>query len=102
MLQHKKEMTEKSYYELKMMCIFVKLGSCSTLLKSLNSTLKVSIQKQKEQSWRYNHNSHTHKALHEFFSNGHEHDLSSNFYILTKSTKTISSSYSGVKRPFNV
>ena len=28
---------------------FVKLGSCSFLLKSLNSTLKVSIQKQKEQ-----------------------------------------------------
>ena len=42
------------------------------------------------------------KALHEFFSNVREHDLSSNFYILTKSTKTISSSYSGVKRPFNV
>ena len=31
----------------------VKLGSCSSLLKSLNSTLQVSIQKQKEQSWRY-------------------------------------------------
>ena len=30
----------------------VKLGSCSSLLKSLNSTLKVSIQNQKEQSWR--------------------------------------------------
>ena len=30
----------------------VKLGSCSSLLKTLNSTLKVSIQKQKEQSWR--------------------------------------------------
>ena len=28
----------------------VKLGSCSSLLKFLNSTLKVSIQKQKEQS----------------------------------------------------
>ena len=28
----------------------VKLGSCSSLLKCLNSTLKVSIQKQKEQS----------------------------------------------------
>ena len=50
MLQHKKEMTEKSYYELKMMCIFVKLGSCSTLLKSLNSTLKVSIQKQRSRA----------------------------------------------------
>ena len=32
----------------------VKLGSCSSLLKSLNSTLKVSIQSEKEQSWRYN------------------------------------------------
>ena len=29
-----------------------KLGSYSSLLKSLNSTFKVSIQKQKEQSWR--------------------------------------------------
>ena len=40
--------------------LIVKLGSCSFLLKSLNSTLKVSIQKQKEQSWRYNHSSPTH------------------------------------------
>ena len=39
--------------------LIVKLGSCSFLLKSLNSTLKVSIQKQKEQSWRYNHSSTT-------------------------------------------
>ena len=43
-------------------CIFtiVKLGSCSSLLKSLNSTLKVSIQKQKEQSWCNNHSVPTH------------------------------------------
>ena len=39
--------------------LIVKLGSCSSLLKSLNSTLKVSIQKQEEQSWRYNHSSPT-------------------------------------------
>ena len=32
----------------------VKHGSCSSLLKFLNSTLKISIQKQKEQSWHYN------------------------------------------------
>ena len=32
----------------------VKLGSCSSPLKFLNSTLKDSIQKQKEQSWCYN------------------------------------------------
>ena len=37
----------------------VKLGSCSSLLKALNSTLKNSIQKQKEQSWRYNPNAPT-------------------------------------------
>ena len=35
------------------------IGSCSSLIKSLKSTLKVSIQKQKEQSWRYNHGSTT-------------------------------------------
>ena len=34
--------------------IIVKLGSCSSLLKSLSSTLKVSIQKQNEQCWHYN------------------------------------------------
>lgn len=34
--------------------LIVKLGSCSSLLQSLNSTLKVLIQKQKEQSWCYN------------------------------------------------
>ena len=34
---------------------FVELGSCSSLLKSRNSALKVSIQIWKEQSWRYNH-----------------------------------------------
>ena len=33
----------------------VELGSCSSLLKSRNSALKVSIQIWKEQSWRYNH-----------------------------------------------
>ena len=43
------EETNKTYWE-----IIVKLGSCSSLLKFLNSTLKVSIQKEKEQSWRYN------------------------------------------------
>ena len=37
----------------------VKLGSCSSLLKTLNSTLNNSIQKQKEQSWRYNPNAPT-------------------------------------------
>ena len=36
--------------------IFVKFGSCSHLLKFLNSMIKVSMQKQKEQSWRYNLN----------------------------------------------
>ena len=35
--------------------IIVKLRSCSSLLKSLSSTLKVSIQKQNEQCWHYNH-----------------------------------------------
>ena len=34
--------------------IFVKLVSCSYLLKFLNSMIRVSIQKQKEQNWRYN------------------------------------------------
>ena len=39
--------------------LIVKHGSCSSLLKSLNSTPKVSIQKLKEQRWRYNHSSPT-------------------------------------------
>ena len=43
--------------------IIVKLSSCSSLLKPLNSTLKVSIQNQKEQSWHYNHNSPTTHTL---------------------------------------
>ena len=46
---------QKTKYESILHCIIiyiiVKLGSCSSLLKSLISTLKVSIQKQKEQSW---------------------------------------------------
>ena len=45
----------------KFISIIVKLGSCSSLLKFLYSTLKVSIQKQKEQSWCYNHNATTHQ-----------------------------------------
>ena len=42
------------------------------------------------------------KALHRFFTNDREHDLSSNFYSLTKPTITISSSYPFMKRSFNV
>ena len=34
----------------------VKVGSCSSLLQSLNSTLKVSIRWEKEQFWHYNLN----------------------------------------------
>ena len=40
--------------------LFFKLGSCLSLLKFLNSNLKVSIQKQKGKSWCYYHSATHH------------------------------------------